>query len=97
MKTVIAGEVLQVSCENVDPQKYYGVLVNNIDKGFITQETYCDGDFRVLACSDLTEGNNFYNFRGSETLTEFVKEILQRGEQVFEFNSCKDLFRWLAQ
>lgn len=97
MKTVILGEVTQVSCENADPQKYYGVLIRDIDKGFITQETYCKGNFRVLASYDLTEGNNYSNFTGAVTLAEFVKEIIQRGEQVFEFDSYKELFKWLAE
>ena len=97
MKTVILGKITQVSVGNIDPQKYYGVLSCFIDKGFITQEQYCKGSFRVLAASDVTEGNHFCSFKESSDLTEFVKGIIERGEQVFEFDSCKELFAWLAE
>lgn len=101
MKRVIQKEdVDTVAVNRVDPSKYYGVrLLRSVDEysGFISQEEYQSGNFRVMTASGITYGNNWDSFR-DENLSILLSKLLNNGSfEIFEFDTYQELFQWISK
>jgi len=79
---------------DTDQKKYYGVINRFDDKGFITKDSFYSKTFTVKCCEDITIGNGFDMFN-EYSINEIIDELLSHGFTVYEFNTYKELFRWL--
>lgn len=77
-------------------KSYYGVLCIEPFKAFITRSNYDCENFKVYACSSLTNGNGL-SYHTSETLTGCIRSLLDAGYFVFAFDTPQELFTRLAE
>ena len=98
MKEVITVKTKQktVEASKVSPIKYYGVLDSVKDRGFITKSEYESGDYMVLGTDGITEGNGYYTDT-TESLSELITSLVNSGIKVYEFDTYKELFKWLSE
>lgn len=95
MKTVIIpkSDVTSTCVSQTQDCKFYGIQRLNGDKGFITRENYKQGKYIARCLNLLTTGNSFTDFEG-----DTLQECLCCGTETFtayEFESVKELLRWL--
>lgn len=85
-----------VIVEEVNVYKFYGVVVNNTNKGFIRRMNMVGGNFTILNIQDFTDGNccNDYD---SPLLYDSIKKMINGGVSVYEFDTFKELCEWLIQ
>ena len=97
MKKVILNEsqVATIVLDDVTSDKYYGAQIRD-RKGFISRQGYGQGDFRLYAVDSVTVGNawSFFDF---PILSTVISRILDANNNVFEFDTAKELFKWLAE
>ena len=88
----------ELSNSAIDPDlRYYGVLIDNSQKGFITREQYRSGQYTLRAVDRLTSGNGWFKCEDDD-LISLLKEILDNeNRHVFVFNTHQELFKWLAE
>jgi hypothetical protein len=86
----------------VSKSKYYGIQqkVNGCKKGFLHRERFNLGNYSIRCIDYLTEGNSWDipEWRSSElqvTIEILIKD--ERGFDVYEFDTAKELFLWLAK
>jgi hypothetical protein len=98
MKEVIVVKTKQKTIEasKVSPTKYYGVHDTIGDRGFITRSEFESGDYIVLCTVDITRGNG-YNVDSTRFLSELITSLISKGIKVYEFNTYKELFKWLSE
>lgn len=81
--------------------KCYGVLHISGDKGFIHRDDFLEGKFRIRCSHSITGGNQWKDKRwNSASLYSVIKNILNDPNEnftVFEFDSAKELFKWLSE
>jgi hypothetical protein len=86
------------SC-NCSDDKYYGISLKSQPKtpvGFVTREGFRRGNYLALAVNHLTEGNNYDAYR-AERLEDFLNMLISNSRfLVYEFDSNRELFAWLA-
>lgn len=89
--------------DEVNARFYYGVLEVNyegksVQKGFIVQQAYRNGPFIAVCENSMTVGNNWDSY-SCNTLEATVDAIIKSGckKQVFQFDTAKELFAWLAE
>jgi hypothetical protein len=88
-KNVVAAD------ETID-SRFYGVDSGS-SKGFICRSKYRTGPFTSFCGDNLTNGNTWsLDPEHSNSLQVAIKEYIRRGFSVFEFESYKELFKWLA-
>lgn len=81
---------------NVRSNNYYGVIQKHRgDKGFVSTSSY-KGRFIILCVDSLTTGNSFAGCESYATLKELCTENQERFT-IFQFDSYKELFKWLAE
>lgn len=74
--------------------KYYGVLISG-DKGFITAKSY--GGPKIILCpQSLTRGNGWDGY-DAPNLKGTLEALLRDEKDVYEFNTAKELFKWLSE
>ncbi len=86
---------------NTTVDKFYGIKqrVNDKSKGFIRRETYNAGNFILISAeSDLTKGAMWSHWKSS-SLSALITDIVadKLGFDVYEFDTVKELFQWLAE
>jgi hypothetical protein len=98
MKEVITvkTKLKTIEASKVSPNKYYGVLDNAGDRGFITRSEYESGDYIVLCTYGVTAGNGYYA-ETTESLSELVTSLVNSEVKVYEFDTYKELFKWLSE
>lgn len=98
MKEVITVKTKQKTIEasKVSPSKYYGVRDSVGDRGFITRSEYESGNYIVLCTPGVTEGNG-YNVNTTESLSELITSLVNSKIKVYEFDTHKELFKWLSE
>lgn len=74
--------------------KFYGAKRSD-GVGFVTTREY-RRKFKLACVSNLTFGNEWDSCEG-ETLLECLDKALAWKFQVFEFDTAKELFTWLAE
>jgi len=98
MKEVITVKTKQktVEASKVSSIKYYGVLDSVKDRGFITRSEFESGDYIVLSTVEVTEGNGYFTDT-TESLSELITSLVNSGIKVYEFDTYKELFKWLSE
>ena len=81
--------------ESISESKYYGVLVNKnkMAKGFIVNIGL---GFVVFCEMRITDGNRFASFV-DPNLAHLTRQILDSGAELFEFETSKELFKWISE
>ncbi len=108
MKHVLTKPPTQtyVHIENVDHTKYYGVSYSGEQKSslgqkaFLTRQHYSSGPTGVFMwrCVDgVNRGNGIFSERGYYSVADAIKQCMEFNVEVFEFDTAKELFKWLAQ
>jgi hypothetical protein len=96
MKEVVIRKISkQTEVSKVSESKYYGIEDRG-DKAFITQSEYDSNNFILLATEALTLGNA-YSTRCTENLEVLLTELINTGFVVYEFDTYKELFKWLSE
>jgi hypothetical protein len=98
MKEVITvkTKLKTIEASKVSPIKYYGVRDSVGDRGFITRSEYESGDYIVLCVEEVTEGNGYYTDT-TESLSELITSLVNLEFKVYEFDTYKELFKWLSE
>ena len=97
MKQVIAVQVQSdyVNIQDVtDVDRYYGVQADD-ERGFIMKQLD-GGDYRLVSPRRITMGNNWPFVRNS-TLQGLIKAMMVSNQDVFEFDSPVDMFKWVLE
>lgn len=87
-----------VSCENVTSDKYYGVSDREGRRGFIAGNEFNGGCYKAFCCAYITKGNEWIwrDLREVTSLSSFIRILITDYLSVFEFDTHKELFQWLA-
>lgn len=95
MKTVLIKEPTPAITfvEQADSRKYYGCLIRD-QKGFITARHF-EGPFFAAAAKSITIGNSWS--QKDTSLANLLRHFILEGFEVFEFETHKELFVWLAE
>lgn len=98
MTRIVLTKAKTKPLDEADETKYYGFVGSYGQKGFITQEHYNCGEFKVLSCEGLTNGNGFSHLNDN-SLAGCIKKIIESSTKmtVFEFDTAPELFAWLAK
>lgn len=96
MKKVVQSTPV-VTVDNVADNKFYGVLAKGDVKCFISRKDFNDGDFIVRSSRKLTQGNSYDSFNNNCLRTMITKLVEHENFEVFEFDTAKELFKWLAE
>jgi hypothetical protein len=84
--------------ENTDLDKYYGVIIAGdrcpIMASYYTTERTAGCRFRAVSPHGFTGGNGFGE---SDSLPGVIERYIVAGFLVFEFDTPKQLFSWLAE
>lgn len=98
MTKIVLTKAKTKTLDEADATKYYGFVGSSGQKGFITRQHYNCGEFKVLTCEGLTNGNGFSHFNDN-SLARCIKNIFESPfkKTVFEFDSAQELFAWLAK
>ena len=99
MKKVVKGTLPSdiVQLTEVNSQKYYGLKhPNDNSRGFISRSKFCNGEYIPMCCDELTNGNRW---SCSDSLTKLIGDLMSgpRPFTVYEFDTHKELFGWLAE
>lgn len=95
MKKVVNEKEKEVAISACNVNKYYGFYSKNAScKGFIAREDFENGKFTAYCTEHITEGNNFDS---TNTFEDCLKMLVSRGFQVYEFDTYKQLFKWLSE
>lgn len=103
MKTVVLTKPKSqvIGIEGVNHVKYYGMLYRECRKAFLTRREYLTeekgGGFYWLCCHDVNLGNRMMGGTIYNSAKEAVEAVLNVKYSVFEFDSDRELFKWLAE
>lgn len=81
----------------IHKRNFYGVLIKG-ERAFIAKDSLFEGPhlpYRLKVAKDITSGNSFGYVESN--LRKMVTEILSKGHKVFQFDSAKELYLWLAE
>ena len=95
-KVILNTETNVTALDNVNVNKYYGIETNSNGRGFITAQQYC-GKYICVSRSGLTYCNGWHDFTGSDIKEVIKQQIIEHKFVVYEFDTYKELFRWLAE
>jgi hypothetical protein len=101
MKRVIKVVESMVQAIVPDTNKYYGIKLcsGGREKCFVTRDGYRCKEYRLLCPDEITEGNsvNFIS-EDKKNLYCLLNAVLQSNcGKVYEFDTAKELFTWLAE
>lgn len=102
MKSVVLKRpVLEVTeYSDVSIDKYYVVVdIPHRWSGFITREDYSVGNFRILCFDSLTNSNGVTKYEKLKIseLSSFIERLLTDGLKVYEFDTMRELCRWVSE
>lgn len=90
--------IAEVTLKDINSEKFYALEDSSggkISRSFAGRRTWRSGKF-VWFCSELLTLGNSYN--DADTLEGLIQwGIAQRNFKVFEFETSKELFLWMAQ
>jgi hypothetical protein len=101
MKQVVTNLPVEfVATKDVSPEKCYGLLFYGGGKAFLLTKAYFNAyipnKFYWLCADDITKCNRIGNTDGYPSLSEAIKAMVEFGYKVYEFDSDKELLKWLA-
>ncbi len=85
-----------VDVNDVNATKYYGVINIDTEKGFIAKGKMCDLEFNLMARKEITIGNCWSHFKNAN-LKKMCENLIIANFKIFEFDTPKELFAWLAE
>ena len=87
-----------VHIDQLSTDKYYGIQVRD-EKGFIATSGYYSGQYQLRASDHLTIANQWADEQHFNNITQACKWWLDKQDngQVYEFDTPKELFQWLAE
>lgn len=98
MKDVVQrhnSEVTRVYVENANLNKYYGVDCDG-EREFIMSPKYRSDEYRIICADGMTYGNCRYEHCEDKSLQGIIAAALNDGLKVYEFDSARELFKWMA-
>lgn len=95
-KVIIRKEEATVDVASVSGNKYYGATQLGA-KGFIIRTGVNAGPYKILSNNHFTQGNGWSGDTAYNGLAATIREHIRIGGEVYEFETSKDLFTWLAQ
>ena len=105
MKEVLKKiEVVSVDISEVSVSKFYGAeKTTDGRKAFIIRSQHSEDGFVVISTKEMTDGNCYPSYAGS-TLKQAIVNLKAGSDnefrvefRVFEFDTSKELFKWLAK
>lgn len=98
MKKVIENEIKidVIKLKDVTDHKYYGVIMNNTTKAFIGKTNFCSDNYIVHAPRSITKGNAYDCYK-NESIQLLIKELIKYNNDVYEFDSYQELFKWIIE
>lgn len=90
---IISRSATEVITQEASFLKYYGLSLR-ASKGFVVRPAYNQGDFSVVAASNLTNGNG-WNYGTDNSLPRLLETYIRQGFVVYEFATWQELFAWL--
>ena len=102
MKRIILSENSErfMFSKAASDDKFYGVLSSKGSRGFIFREEYRGGRYRNICVDELSRGNSWSSMYAEslkEAIDKFINFVGDIHFAVFEFDSQKELFLWLAK
>ena len=99
MKKVITKRLKDdvINVELVADHRYYGVIVEDDIKGFITKTDFYTGQYEVHSLEGLTEGNGWNDVESCKDLVKFIRKCVDFGYDVYEFETYQKLIQWLLE
>lgn len=95
VKQIVPKSVVSIADAKAD--KFYGILRPNRIRTFIIRQSYDKGSFRVPFVSDeMTNGNSYSNYEHN-SLIEVISYAMDNDAEVKEFDTAKELFKWLSE
>ena len=88
--------VKDINSDLLTTNKYYGIKAFDGQTGFISQEGYYTGKYIAL-CSNTLTHRNAWDLLAKPELSKMIEGLLKRGFEVYEFDTPKELWSWLAK
>ena len=100
MKQVVTNpSVESVAIKDVSPKKCYGLLFYG-GKAFLLTKAYFNAyipnTFYWLCADDITKCNRIGFTDGYPSISEAIESMIVHGYKIYEFDSDKELLKWLA-
>jgi len=71
--------------------------IKQIQKDLFQEKIFCDGNYQMKSITDLTEGNSWPTHSRNNNLFDAIKNLLVNKFTVYQFDTAKELFTWLAE
>ena len=94
IKTPTPTDIIDAS--DVSVAKCYAVLVNKREFGIVSRDQFETGNFNLLAAQGISNGNTYCTFT-SQSLVTLVRACICMGHSVFEFDSFKEMCKFIAE
>jgi hypothetical protein len=100
---VTRPELSEVRVENVSKDKFYGAQLgiapskSHADKTIIVHGGYRPRQYIVCSASEILTSSYRYAAGVDVNLMESIKSMINFGYIIYQFDSCAELFKWLAE
>lgn len=87
----------KVFSDSVSDEKYYGIdQYDSDEKGWIGRSNYY-GEMRAFCQKAVSSGNEWDHLIKTRDLKLFIDDLIVKDFKVYEFDTCQELFLWLAK
>jgi hypothetical protein len=95
MKQVIQKVTQVTYVSQVNTHKFYGIIMKNDEgKAFVTQYDHSEKFVVMHGGKGLTYGLSWI---GKRSLLDTISYYVDRDYEVYEFDTAKELFKWLSE
>ena len=89
-----------VHLNDTNSRKFYGIIyqggIKYLSKAYLTQKAYESNKDFYFACVEAANvGNTAYSIYNSHE--EALKNVMDKGVEVLEFDTAQELFTWLGK
>lgn len=95
MKKAVLPEYNTFLPKAARPDNYYGVRIGDKRGIVMNNQHHQHKFFFVFDVFSITRGYSLYGISGS--LEEVIHDVLARDGEIFEFETHKELFKWLSE
>ena len=99
MKVITTKQQITIPLRNINNEMYIGCMFTDIKgneyKGIVHRAHYENGSYIAYRMDELTKGNN-WNIHG-KSLTECVEFLINKGYEVYAFDTSTELLTWLLK
>lgn len=89
-------DVVDIKDFTGDTELYYGVNLHGGDRAILMMLGYCNNQFKVVSTRGFTHCNGWTGLFKDGPLNSVVSQLLDRGYDVYEFETFKELADWLV-